>query len=309
MSTPTMRGVQPHDVEATADALIAEGLRPTIERVRLKIGRGSPNTIAPMLDAWFAKLGSRLGVVPSETNSAEKIPPNVQQAVEALWQQARGEASEVARLAFEQQIESLRQERVAFDIEQSNWIAHTEQREQQQLLQQRTLDHLSVELAQSHQSTLFWKEKAEDLESQLSASRLALGAATEERHKEHRQHGEQLQSLLNEHKRQAQQAQTEHKRLLALVDQMRQTNIRLEKQFAKLQSEHETTLNKSEKARHVVDLQLQKLQLEHVALRAREQSQSEHLAALQLQIGRLSAPRVSRAKKNPQPSRAKKLTS
>ena len=44
------RGIQEADVFAAADALLAEGQRPTIERVRLKIGRGSPNTVSPMLE-------------------------------------------------------------------------------------------------------------------------------------------------------------------------------------------------------------------------------------------------------------------
>jgi len=57
MQTKSTRGVQQDDVWAAADALIAEGLRPTIERVRQKLGRGSPNTVSPMLEAWFATLG------------------------------------------------------------------------------------------------------------------------------------------------------------------------------------------------------------------------------------------------------------
>ena len=42
INTPktTSRGVQEADVWAAADALIAQGLRPTIERVRQHIGRG-----------------------------------------------------------------------------------------------------------------------------------------------------------------------------------------------------------------------------------------------------------------------------
>jgi transcriptional regulator with AAA-type ATPase domain len=40
--------------------LLHEGPRPTIERVRQKIGRGSPNTVSPMLERWFASLGQRL---------------------------------------------------------------------------------------------------------------------------------------------------------------------------------------------------------------------------------------------------------
>ena len=54
------RGIQEADVFEAADALLAEGKRPTIERVRLKIGRGSPNTVSPMLERWFETLGERL---------------------------------------------------------------------------------------------------------------------------------------------------------------------------------------------------------------------------------------------------------
>lgn len=50
MPPKSPRGIQSEDVVQAADALIAEGLRPTIERVRQKIGRGSPNTVGPLLD-------------------------------------------------------------------------------------------------------------------------------------------------------------------------------------------------------------------------------------------------------------------
>ena len=54
------RAIQRDDVWAAADALLLEGKRPTIERVRQKIGRGSPNTVSPMLEEWFATLGPRM---------------------------------------------------------------------------------------------------------------------------------------------------------------------------------------------------------------------------------------------------------
>ena len=40
------RGITENDVWQAADALLLEGARPTIERVRQKIGRGSPNRLA-----------------------------------------------------------------------------------------------------------------------------------------------------------------------------------------------------------------------------------------------------------------------
>jgi len=42
------------DVDRAADALLREGERPTIERIRARLGRGSPNTINPLLDAWWS---------------------------------------------------------------------------------------------------------------------------------------------------------------------------------------------------------------------------------------------------------------
>ena len=54
------RGIISTDVDRAADALLREGERPTIERIRLRLGRGSPNTINPLLDAWWKRLAGRL---------------------------------------------------------------------------------------------------------------------------------------------------------------------------------------------------------------------------------------------------------
>ena len=48
---PPSRGVTASDVERAADSLLRVGERPTIERIREKLGTGSPNTINPLLDA------------------------------------------------------------------------------------------------------------------------------------------------------------------------------------------------------------------------------------------------------------------
>ncbi|WP_213956676.1 MULTISPECIES: DNA-binding protein [unclassified Variovorax] len=97
------RGIQEEDVFGAADALLAEGLRPTIERVRLKIGRGSPNTVSPMLEKWFGTLASRLagGENPAANlaagNDADGVPVSVRNATRLLWETARREADDVQR--------------------------------------------------------------------------------------------------------------------------------------------------------------------------------------------------------------------
>ncbi|SDC50077.1 replication region DNA-binding N-term [Variovorax sp. CF079] len=92
--------VKEADVFEAADALLAEGKRPTIERVRLKIGRGSPNTVSPMLERWFATLGERLVGSTSHRpagNDPDGMPVGVRNAARLLWETARREAEEVQR--------------------------------------------------------------------------------------------------------------------------------------------------------------------------------------------------------------------
>jgi hypothetical protein len=85
--TPS-RGVAGRDVELAADALLREGQRPTIEKIRQKIGRGSPNTINPLLDAWWKRVASRLDAGPA---ALHRLPESVAHVAEALWMQALDE--------------------------------------------------------------------------------------------------------------------------------------------------------------------------------------------------------------------------
>jgi chromosome segregation ATPase len=71
------------DVFTAADVLLVEGHRPTIDRVRMKLGRGSPNTINDHLDAWWAKLGSRLRDLPGQ--EFPQLPERVAQSLQQLW--------------------------------------------------------------------------------------------------------------------------------------------------------------------------------------------------------------------------------
>src|ERR1700730_6742924 len=82
------RGVSAGDVERAADALLRAGERPTIEKVREKLGTGSPNTINPLLDAWWKRLSARLDAGPA---ALHRLPETVAHAAEALWMQALDE--------------------------------------------------------------------------------------------------------------------------------------------------------------------------------------------------------------------------
>ncbi|MGS0755137.1 DNA-binding protein [Roseateles sp. GG27B] len=96
------RGINQIDVWQACDSLLLAGARPTIERVRQTIGRGSPNTVSPYLDSWFKQLGTRIQDPNAFTaNSARSATPDpVTQAAKLLWEAA----VEQSRVDFDQRL-------------------------------------------------------------------------------------------------------------------------------------------------------------------------------------------------------------
>jgi Plasmid replication region DNA-binding N-term len=90
-----VRGVSQADVSLAADALLRVGERPTVERIRAAIGSGSPNTVGPLLDAWWKKLSNRLDAGPA---ALHRLPESVAHVAEALWMQALDEGRHRAQL-------------------------------------------------------------------------------------------------------------------------------------------------------------------------------------------------------------------
>jgi hypothetical protein len=91
-------------VELAADALLREGERPTIEKIREKIGRGSPNTVNPLLDGWWKRLSSRLDAGPA---ALHRLPETVAHVAEALWMQALDEGRRRAEQELARQTRSV----------------------------------------------------------------------------------------------------------------------------------------------------------------------------------------------------------
>lgn len=81
------RGVQRQDVWEAADAVLLQGGKPTIERVRQHLGSGSPNTVGPHLDQWFKHLGKRIQD-PAAFTTPHGVPDPVLQVAQHLWETA-----------------------------------------------------------------------------------------------------------------------------------------------------------------------------------------------------------------------------
>ncbi len=88
------RGITQDQVNQAADAIIAAGERPTVEKVRQQLGTGSPNTVTRMLDVWRQGLSERL----RQASLLPELPDEVGQAMTALWthalQHARAQAQQ-----------------------------------------------------------------------------------------------------------------------------------------------------------------------------------------------------------------------
>ena len=113
-------GVQEADVWAAADALLLAGEQPTVERVRLHLGRGSPNTVGPHLKAWFRGLGER---VLSPHKDPSDLPASVKQAVTDLWAFALDTARQEWKQAAALERETLEKERSTLHSSEQALIA------------------------------------------------------------------------------------------------------------------------------------------------------------------------------------------
>lgn len=103
------RGITQDDVWKACDALLMAGERPTIERVRLTIGRGSPNTVSPLLDTWFRSLGTRIQD-PRAFAVPPDIPDPVQQAARHFWETAQAESRRDFDLRLQESLVALKAE-------------------------------------------------------------------------------------------------------------------------------------------------------------------------------------------------------
>lgn len=95
------------DVFRAADELLVQGDRPTIDRVRMRLGRGSPNTINGHLDAWWAKLGARLRDVPGQ--EFPQLPKRVAHSLQHLWNEALEGAHDALQETLTGREQSVRQ--------------------------------------------------------------------------------------------------------------------------------------------------------------------------------------------------------
>jgi len=295
------RSVQKEDVWQAADALLLEGKRPTIERVRQKIGRGSPNTVSPMLEAWFATLGPRLGgggrnnLGGDQNNSAENsLPPALVQALQQVWEQVQAQATQAAdallepvredlqaqQQALEDAQQALEQERALMvqqraTTEQALAVAHA-----QINMQSGRLADLEQAGQQKDQFAATQQQRLQALEQELFANRKARDEAD-------MAHAEQLRELQHS-------AQLQQHRALQDLDRARQDTKQAmaaqraeQEKLAKMEAQWQQDKQALQQQREQQALQLQQAQTEAQQWQHRLQTaEAAHAQALALQAQR-----------------------
>jgi hypothetical protein len=149
------RGITGADIDRAADALLHEGERPTIERIRARLGRGSPNTINPLLDAWWKRLAGRLDAGPA---ALHRLPEPVLLAAEGLWMQTLDEARRRAAAEQGSKKASLAKDRQ--DLEVRSHVLSIRESELTSRLQDRDRRIAQLELELQTLVTVLRKEQA-----------------------------------------------------------------------------------------------------------------------------------------------------
>lgn len=170
------RGITSVDVELAADSLLRDGERPTIEKVRARLGRGSPNTINPMLDRWWQRLAERLDAGPA---ALQRIPEPVAHAAEALWMQALQESRR--RVALETRSSKASLDRDRQDLAVQTHVLSLRESEVRARLEQSEQRTRQLETEVQALTTMLRKEQASRLsiEGRLAeAVRTPLGRRT-----------------------------------------------------------------------------------------------------------------------------------
>lgn len=286
------RGVQIEEVWAAADAVLGLGERPTIERVRQQLGRGSPNTVGPMLDGWYGSLARRLQAPADPTDpvadAETALPAPVLRAAKTLWGRAMQYADERAAAQYAQARAGLGEQAEALHYAKDE-LAREKQRlddrSEAYTIAMKARDAQIVELgrqAQKLQQQLLTCQQMLDT-ARSDGAQLRQAADAERRRQEAKDAEHQ-----SERSRLEERAQSQERRLNAEVDRARQESKRL---ALKLESDNKkaakSLADAVDRAREL-NIHVGALQIEKASLSKELQSAREEIKGLQSKFDELS---------------------
>ncbi|SCK54387.1 replication region DNA-binding N-term [Variovorax sp. HW608] len=229
------RGVQQEEVAQAADALLAQGLKPTIERVRQHLGGGSPNTVSPMLDVWFAALAARMA------DASEPVEDDLPPSLRGAWNHAKHEARAIADQALQDERAALEQSREQLSLDQEALVAREEQLMATKAAldsalaeTRQTCDALRAELAQAQNDIAVVRSRYESEVEKLRGTNAQLQRDAVVLRDEHAQALSSRETAWTQERQRTQEREAAHeRRFLTEVDQARQAAKAIEAQLIK----------------------------------------------------------------------------
>lgn len=278
------KGITQEQVDVAADALVAAGEKPTVEKIRQALGTGSPNTVTRMLDVWRGALAQRL----QRVIALPEVPAEAGQAFAEVWRLALTHADTVARAALTEDQNalfaaqtSLTQERKLWEITLAEAQADVADGAAKLAQASAQLGERQALMEQVEAQRVDLLQQRDRLQAQLDQQRAEIDALRIER------------GATQEHVRTLEDRAHQH------VDQARQEIKALQQRLEREQREH---------SKVVAQLTSQQEEL-HAAVRTAEQAaahETGRVAALEAALGQ-SRSRSTRAKCTPDkaPSKAK----
>jgi septal ring factor EnvC (AmiA/AmiB activator) len=169
-------GVTREQVLQAAEGLAAEGVHPTVQAVRARLGSGSPNRITPWLAEW------RKTQTPPQDDGLPELPPAIDHAMRHLWalawQQARAQlARERQALNGQQQALERERDQLSEEVARLQAEAAREQDSQRQVRQTLALSGQALR-ALEHQLSEE-RQARQQAEQQLAELRIELATLRE----------------------------------------------------------------------------------------------------------------------------------
>jgi chromosome segregation ATPase len=228
------RGVQREDVWAAADALLLAGEKPTIERVRQRMGSGSPNTVGPLLEQWFKHLGARLQD-PGAFAAPVGVPDQVLQAARHFWETAlahtRGDFEERLREGLADAVANVEAEKERAEI--ASAAAYDASAK---------ATRLQSELGEQAQALRLANEELAAERARLQEVRAALATEKERLIDERRRATEELAEIKQQLAAAAERADAADRRAALEIERERQMRAKAEKSTESVTKRFEETL-------------------------------------------------------------------
>lgn len=279
------RGITQDQVNAAADALVATGDKPTVEKVRAALGTGSPNTVTRMLDTWRSGLAERLQYV----LRLPELPPEVGQVMTTLWQQAVGHAERLLQARMTEERAALAANEARLAEERTRWTA--------------TLAEAETTVAQARTRQELAEHACANLDSQLRDSHALREDLIQQR--------DRLQAVVDRQTGEIEALQAERTARLAVIDQERERTAahiramedrahqevdRARQETKQWQQHHEAAERSHRESLQALEARCKASQKQSQIAEKEVARLSGHVAALESSLAKVSAaPKTKRA--------------